>query len=76
MQSIRSKIIIWLIKNRHLFKMKLKPEVVDAGFSVAKFREDVDKATARMKMPKDVTTKKQSISDDYRSRMDYSREAY
>ncbi|OGR11199.1 MAG: hypothetical protein A3J85_07750 [Desulfobacula sp. RIFOXYA12_FULL_46_16] len=62
MQSIRSKIFIWLIKNRHLFKMKLKPEVVDASFSVAKFREDVDKATARMKMPKGVTTKKQTIN--------------
>ena len=62
MQSIRSKIFIWLIKNRHLFKMKLKPEVVDAGFSVAKFREDVDKATARMKMPKGVITKKQTIN--------------
>ena len=61
MQSIRSKIFIWLIKNRHLFKMKLKPEVVDAGFSVAKFREDVDKATARMRMPKGVTTRNDKI---------------
>ena len=42
--------------------MKLKPEVVDAGFSVAKFRDDVDKATARMKMPKGVATKKQTIT--------------
>ena len=25
-QSIRSKIFIWLIKNRHLFKMKMKAE--------------------------------------------------
>ena len=66
MQSIRSKIFIWLIKNRHLFKMKLKPEVVDASFSVAKFREDVDKATARMKMPKGVTTKKQTINPIFR----------
>lgn len=62
MQSIRSKIFIWLIKNRHLFKMKLRPEVVDAGFSVTKFREDVDKATARIKMPKGVITKKQTLN--------------
>ncbi|MBD3273710.1 MAG: alpha/beta hydrolase fold domain-containing protein [Candidatus Marinimicrobia bacterium] len=54
MQSIRSKIIISLIKHRHLFKLQLKPEVVDENFSVAQFREDVDKATARMKMPKGV----------------------
>ena len=56
MQSIRSKLIIWLIKNRHLFKFELKPEVVDESFSVNKFREDVNKATAKMKMPKGVTT--------------------
>jgi len=62
MQSIRSKIFIWLIKNRHLFKMKLKPEVVDASFSVAKFRDDVDRATARMKMPRGFTTKGQNIN--------------
>ena len=61
MQSIRSKIIIWLIKNRHLFKMKLKAEVVDSNFSVTKFRDDVDKATAKMKMPERVTTKKEEI---------------
>lgn len=35
--------------------MKVKPELVDASFSVAKFREDIDNATARMKMPKGVT---------------------
>jgi monoterpene epsilon-lactone hydrolase len=61
MQSIRSKIVIWLIKNRHLFKFKLKPEVVDESFSVSKFREGVNKTTAKMKMPKGVTTKKKNI---------------
>jgi acetyl esterase/lipase len=55
-QSIRSKIIISLLKNRHLFELKLKPEVVDENFSVSKFRKDVNKATAKMKMPKDVST--------------------
>ena len=63
LQSIRSKIFIWLIKNRHLFKMKLKAEVVDDSFSVIKFREDVDKATAKMKMPIDVSTEKIRIND-------------
>jgi monoterpene epsilon-lactone hydrolase len=56
MQSIRSKIIIWLLKNRHLFKMRLKPEVVEEDFSVAAFRNSVDKVTAKMKMPKGVRT--------------------
>jgi epsilon-lactone hydrolase len=63
MQSIRSKIFIWLIKNRHLFKLKLKAEVVDSSFSISKFREGVDKATARMKMPKGVTTKEETINN-------------
>lgn len=56
MQSIRSKIVIWLIRNRHLLQFKLKPEVVDESFSVSKFREGVDKTTAKMKMPNGVTT--------------------
>ena len=54
MQSIRSKIIIWLVKNRHLFELKLKPEIIDENFSVDKFREGVNKVTSKMKMPKEV----------------------
>jgi monoterpene epsilon-lactone hydrolase len=61
MQSIKSKIFIWLIRNRHLFKLKLKPEVVDENFSVSKFREGVDKTTANMKMPAGVMIKKENI---------------
>jgi epsilon-lactone hydrolase len=56
MQSIQSKIIIWLLRHRHLFKMQLRPEVVDNNFSVIEFREGVDKATAKMKIPKGVRT--------------------
>ena len=62
MPSIRSRIIIGLIKNRYLFKGKLKPEKVDSGFSVEKFREDVDRATARMKMPQGVSTEKLDVN--------------
>jgi acetyl esterase/lipase len=63
MQSIRSKIIIWLIRNRHLFEFKLRPEVVDENFSVDEFRKGVDKVTAKMKMPKDVKTEKFKIDN-------------
>jgi len=65
MQSIRSKIIIWLIRNRHLFELKLKPEVIDNNFSVKKFREGVDKATAKLKMPRDVTVQELTINNMY-----------
>jgi monoterpene epsilon-lactone hydrolase len=61
MQSIRSRLIIWLIRNRQLFKLRLKPEIVDENFSVAGFRESVDKATAKMKMPKGVRTESTQI---------------
>lgn len=65
MQSIRSKIIIWIIRNRHLLKLKLKPEVVDERFSVAQFRADVDKTTARMKLPKDVRADTVAVNGMY-----------
>lgn len=56
MQSFRSRIIIWILRHRHLLKMQLKPEVVDDNFSVTEFREGVDKATARAKLPAGVHT--------------------
>lgn len=56
MQSLSSKIVIGLIRNRHLFSLKLKPEVVDENFSVEKFRRSIDKASARVKLPKSITT--------------------
>jgi hypothetical protein len=62
MQSLRSKLVIGLIKKRHLFKLKLKPEVVDDNFSVDAFRRSVDKATARIKLPKNITIKKLRIN--------------
>lgn len=58
MTSLRSKLFIGLIKHRHLFKFKLKPEVVDENFSVQKFRDDIDKVSAKMKLPKDVCAEK------------------
>ncbi len=48
MQSIRSKIIIGLIRNRHLFKFKLKKETVDESFDVKKFRAEIDKSSDSM----------------------------
>ena len=62
MQSMRSKIFIWFIRNRqHVFKLRLKPEVVDESFSVTEFREGIDKVTAKMKLPQGVTTQKISV---------------
>ena len=61
MQSFRSRLVIGLIRNRHLFSLKLKPEVIDDTFSVKQFRENVDKSSARIKLPKNVSAQKFSF---------------
>ena len=48
MQSIRSRIIIGLIRHRHLFRFKLKQEIIDETFSVEEFRLRTDKAAEVM----------------------------
>jgi acetyl esterase/lipase len=58
MQSLRSKLVIGLIRNRHLFKFKLRPEVIDGNFSVDEFRKNIDKASARVKLPKNVSAQR------------------
>jgi acetyl esterase/lipase len=50
-----------MIKNRHLFKLKLKPETVDENFSVEKFRREINRSSARMKLPRSTHTEKISI---------------
>jgi len=62
MKSLRSKIFIWLIRNRHLFKFKLKAEVVDQNFSVKNFRDDIDKASAKIRLPRSIKAEKILIS--------------
>jgi acetyl esterase/lipase len=62
MQSFRSKLVIGLIKNRHLFKLKLKPEVVNDSFSVIEFRKGIDKMSAKMKLPKNISTEQIQIN--------------
>lgn len=61
MPSLKSKIIIWIIRNRHLLSGKLRPEVVDESFSVQKFRDGVDRMSARMKLPEDVRVEEADI---------------
>ncbi len=48
MQSLRSKLIIGLLRNRHLFRFKLKPEIVTESFSVDAFRDRIEQASERM----------------------------
>ncbi|MBN2236837.1 MAG: alpha/beta hydrolase [Bacteroidales bacterium] len=62
MQSYRSRIFIWILKNRHLFKFKRKPEIVDERFSVIEFREQIDKVSARIKLPKTIHAEKVKVN--------------
>lgn len=61
MPSLRSRIIIWMVRNRHLFKLKWNPEVVDENFSVEQFRADIDRSSARMKLPRGTRAEKIKI---------------
>ena len=54
MTSLSGKIIIGLIKNRHLFKGKLRPIPVDETFDVLQFRESIESGAKRMKLPKEI----------------------
>lgn len=48
MNSFRSRIIIWLIRNRHLLKLKTQREIVDENFDVEDFRQRTNQASIRM----------------------------
>jgi len=66
MQSLKSKFIIGMIRNRHLFKFKLKPEVIDEHFDVEKFRKEVDDASRKTeKIPEAVQVQPTKISSIY-----------
>ncbi|HOO12606.1 MAG TPA: alpha/beta hydrolase, partial [Bacillota bacterium] len=66
MQSLRSRIIIGLIRNRHLFKLRLKPEVVDKSFSVEEFRKNVDEVSRKTsRMPKGIEVVPAKVHDMY-----------
>jgi epsilon-lactone hydrolase len=65
MPSFRSKVVIGMIRNRHLMQGKLKPEVVDDTFSVEEFRRSVDKQSARAKMPAGVTVTPVTAAEMY-----------
>jgi monoterpene epsilon-lactone hydrolase len=52
MPSLRSRLLIFALKNRHLLKFRLKPEVIDWNTSTVQLREEYAKAALRAgKMP-------------------------
>lgn len=64
MQSMKSKIMISMLRNRHLFKFKLKPEVVDESFDVKKFRDEIDKVCDKHNvLPEDIRVEGFKIGD-------------
>jgi len=56
MTSLKSQFFYLAIKYRHLFQLKLKPEIWDMNTSIAAFRENAERTNARLAdtLPKDV----------------------
>lgn len=62
MTSIKSKIFNFLIRNRHLFKGKLKKEVFDFNTSIQEFRETCEKGAQKYaKIPGGIIIKEEVI---------------
>lgn len=47
MPSLRSRLLIFALKNRHLLSFRLKPEVIDWNTSTVRLREQYEKAALR-----------------------------
>ncbi len=62
MQSLRSRMIIGLMRNRHLLSGKRERERADGNFSVSEFRGRIDRASEKMKLPRGVTSEKVTLN--------------
>jgi monoterpene epsilon-lactone hydrolase len=64
MTSLKSRILIGLMRNRHLFKGRLKKDVMKQDVeSVLQFRAECERGASRFgKLPKDVSVKQESIN--------------
>ncbi|MBN2897445.1 MAG: alpha/beta hydrolase [Clostridia bacterium] len=66
MQSVKSKIIIWVVKHRHWFRGQLREPVIDASFDVTAFRKRTSETSLKMeKIPDDIKVEKVAIGDIY-----------
>lgn len=54
MPSLKSKILISAIRNRHLMRFRLKREAWDWNTSIPRFRQQVEEGSRRMKLPQGV----------------------
>jgi epsilon-lactone hydrolase len=67
MTSLQSQLLYFAMKNRHLFRFKLKPETWDFNTSIPGFRQLCEESNAKMasKMPADVTVSPTQIGKMY-----------
>ncbi|MDD3989506.1 MAG: alpha/beta hydrolase [Bacteroidales bacterium] len=62
MTSFKSKMLNFLMRNRHLFRGKLKKEVFDSDTSIIGFRERCEKGAGKYsRIPRDITISEQFI---------------
>lgn len=55
MQSLKSRLLIYVLKHRHLFRGKLKREVWDWNTSIVDFRAQCEAGARRTKLPDEIT---------------------
>jgi acetyl esterase/lipase len=58
MQSLRSRFFIFLLKHRHWFRLKLKPEIIDRNTSIPELRDRIEKSAGMFgKLPPEMEIK-------------------
>jgi monoterpene epsilon-lactone hydrolase len=56
MSSLKTRLLIFVMKNRHLLRLHLKRETWDENTSIPDFRRQCEAGSDRMKLPEGVTT--------------------
>lgn len=67
MQSIKSKLFLFILKNRHLLKGEFKKTIIDENFSVEKFREEISNSSKKVNksLPNNIKIEKILINNIY-----------
>jgi acetyl esterase/lipase len=55
MPGLKSRLLIFAMRNRHLFRFRSQPEVWDWNSSIPRFRQQCEAASSRVKLPAGIT---------------------
>jgi epsilon-lactone hydrolase len=65
MTSFKSRMFNFFIRNGHIFQGKFRKEIFDFNTSIPEFRARCEKGAQRMKTPKEITVKEETIHGIY-----------